>query len=154
MRIMKTLEEALDFAIDAERISYDLYYQMALDAHNEHTRDLLFGFAAEEEAHKRKLELIKKNHTVSSFKNDHEVFIPVVYREHVRVSPDMGFDELLLFAIKLEDNSASFYLEMAKAHSNPDLKTFFTTMAREEGDHAKRFETIYNETFVRAKKSE
>jgi rubrerythrin len=151
MKKIRTLEEAIDFAIKHETDAYNMYRKMATDTDNGHTRDILLGFAIEEEAHIKKLEIIKNNHTEDQLRNVHEVFFTEVYREQIHEGPDMDLKDALLFAMNNEKKSALMYLDMAKRYKDPALKTFFTAMARDEAEHEARFERIYNETFVKTK---
>ena len=59
MKKIKTVEEAIEFAIEREKATFSLYNDLAEKTKNDHSRDVIEGFAAEELAHQRKLEILR-----------------------------------------------------------------------------------------------
>lgn len=54
----------------------------------------------------------------------------------------LGVDELLKYAIRIEETGEEFYREWAKKADTDEQKKFFTHLADEEVKHKKKFETL------------
>jgi rubrerythrin len=154
MKKIETVEEAIEFAIEREMETFTLYNDLAEHTKNSHSRDVIEGFAAEELAHRRKLELLRAHSgavKIALQKADHNKTVTIEKPgKEIHADLNMDLKEALQFAMYLETKSEALYLHMADDCQNPDLHTFFMILTEEETLHYKRFQTIYNETFCQA----
>ncbi|ACM22772.1 MULTISPECIES: ferritin-like domain-containing protein [Thermotoga] len=56
--------------------------------------------------------------------------------------------ELLSIAVRVEKDGEEFYRKLAERFEKPDIKEFFSYMARQEAEHARTFESIGEELGV------
>ncbi|PLV57625.1 ferritin family protein [Thermotoga sp. SG1] len=56
--------------------------------------------------------------------------------------------ELLNIAVRVEKDGEEFYRKLAERFEKPDIKEFFSYMARQEAEHARTFESIGEELGV------
>lgn len=145
MKELKTIEDAIDFAIGREQDAVDFYNALAKKSTNEKSRDILLGFAEEEASHHKKLEAVKRNADTLPPLTGASIFVVENPTQRIRIGPDMTFEEALVLAISLEKKAVSLYLDMSQASTDPSLKIFFKQLAFEEKAHDDQFEIIYNE---------
>ena len=147
MTRFNTVEDVLDFAIAREEDACALYRQLAEDADNAQTRDMLLGFAAEEVTHQIKLKAVKNKSDYLSAREDAPNMIIDDYLMTQSPTPDMSFKDTLTFAMQCEKKAFSLYLDLSESTPNPDLKDLFKRLAQEEISHDDRFESVYKEAF-------
>ena len=145
MRELKTIEEALDFAIDREQEAVTFYNELAINSESGQSRDILLGFSVEEASHRRKLQAVKRNTDTLPSPTSTSIFVADDQSLTVKASPDLTFKEALLLAISLEKEAASLYLDMSRSSTDESLKTLFKQLAFEETAHETRFQIIYEE---------
>lgn len=143
MKSFETLTEVIDFAIERENEAYTLYNDMAGKAAGTKTRDIMIGFAAEELAHRRKLENVRKNAKCLKLKARKRPVIVKDASEEIKAAPDMDFEKALRFAMQLERKAAELYLNLSDSCEDPDLNVFFKMLTEEELIHHERFKKIH-----------
>ncbi|UCH98072.1 MAG: ferritin family protein [Candidatus Aminicenantes bacterium] len=57
----------------------------------------------------------------------------------------LGVEEILKYAIRIEENGEAFYRQWAKRAENNDQKKIFNFFADEENDHKKAFQSLMEE---------
>ncbi|MDH4241258.1 MAG: ferritin family protein, partial [Phycisphaerae bacterium] len=141
----ESVDEILDFAIGREIEAIRLYIDLAGKVNKPEMREVLKGFAREEQEHKIKLEdakavgMVLVDEEVASLGIADEV-------EGGEFHPDMSYAEILLFAIKKEDVSVKLYTDMAKIAQDEEVKDMLLQLAQEETEHKLRFEMEYDLT--------
>lgn len=147
MEKFNSVEDVIDFAIRSEIEACTLYRDLAERADNGSTRDILLGFAAEEVTHRLKLEAIKdESQHFDALKEMPHMTISH-YLHDTEATPDMSFEEILLFAMQDEVHAFHLYTDLAKATASPQLQELFIQLAQEEVVHEERFKIVYEETY-------
>jgi rubrerythrin len=59
--------------------------------------------------------------------------------------PEMSVQEVIILAIKREEQAWKRYLELAKSTDNPRIKQLLQRLADEEAKHKLQLETIYDD---------
>jgi len=145
MENFESVDEILDFAIGREIEAIRLYIDLAGKVNKPEMREVLKGFAREEQEHRIKLEDAK---AVGMVLRDEEVASLGIADdvEGGEFHPDMSYADILLFAIKKEDASVKLYTDMAKIAQDEEVKDMFLQLAQEETEHKLRFEMEYDLT--------
>ena len=134
-----SIDEILEFAIAREVEAHGLYTYMAGRMKNPEMRTVCEELAQEELEHKAKLELevMKRGEVVS------DIYVSD-YMTDAGNEMDMDYEELLIFAIKKEEISVSFYTDLAAAIKDEESREALLALAEEETKHKQRFEVEYN----------
>jgi len=134
-----SVDEILEFAIAREVEANQLYTYMASRMKNPEMRKVCEELAKEELEHKAKLELevMKRGEVV------HGICISD-YMTDAGDEIDMDYEELLIFAIKKEDISVSFYTDLAAVVKDEESREALLALAEEETEHKQRFEVEYD----------
>lgn len=132
-------DEILEFAIAREVEANQLYRYMANRITNPEICLVCEDLAKEELEHKAKLELevMKRGRVVSNINTPD-------YMMDVGDEMDMGYDELIVFAIKKEQISIDLYNNLAEIAKDKDSRQLLLSLVQEETEHKKRFEIEYN----------
>ena len=136
METVNSISEILDFAIAREVEAYKLYKFMAVHMSNPEMRQVCDDFAREEQEHRAKLKLMKADDSVANFNLTDYKMQPEVYM-------DMGYEDLLIFAIKKEDKSINLYRDLAKIVKDEESHKILLFLVKEETEHKERFEAEY-----------
>ena len=142
---LTTIEDILDYAISNEEKAAALYHELAKKVERPGMREAFLHFAKEEEGHKARLLKIKEGE------------IPVVDDQKVsnlgiteqlvnpEPTPQMTYQEALLFAMKAEKAAFVLYTKLAEMTSDAGLQRVFRNLAQEEAKHKLRFEIEYDD---------
>lgn len=145
MENFQSVDEILDFAIGREIEAIRLYIDLAGKVNKPEMREVLKGFAREEQEHKIKLEdakavgMVLKDEEVGSLDIADDI-------EGGEFHPDMSYADILVFAMKKENASVQLYTDMAKIAQDEEIKEMFLQLAQEETEHKLRFEMEYDLT--------
>ena len=144
----RSIEDVLDFAIGKEQEAHDLYVRVADMVRRPGLRQTFLELAEMELGHRRRLEGIKAS-GVSGFPEDpvRDLGISDLLVD-VEPSPDMTYQEALLFAMKAEQRAHDLYFGLARATSDAALRETFRELAREELRHKLFFETEYDDVIL------
>ena len=149
MKPFRTIDEILDFAMQAEQEAVDFYRNLAEMQKNSRIAAVFTEFAKEEVRHKARLKKLKEekaysfeNEQVSDLKmSDYLVAIPP--------TAHMDYQEALILAMKKEKAAYKLYMALAERTSDPYLVKAFHALALEESKHKLRFELEYDEYVMR-----
>ena len=135
---VEKMKDILTFAIEREVEAYELYTYMASHMAKSEMREVCEDLSKEELGHKAKLEqeLIKAGEAVVDFNI-------IDYVPEAGKPMDMKYEELLVFAIKKEDDSIRLYSDLAKTVKDKESRQVLLFLVGEETDHKQRFETEY-----------
>ena len=149
MKKFDSIDEILDFAINAEQEAVDFYNQLAENAKTEDMRLVFTSFAQEEIGHKARLTTIKKE---GSYKAEIKQIADLKisdYTVDIKPTPDMTYQEALVLAMKKEKAAFKLYYDLAKVANNIEMRDIFLSLAQEESKHKLRFEIEYDEYVLR-----
>jgi rubrerythrin len=136
--------EVIDYAIGREEQAARFYRELQSIARFSPQKEVLKEFTAMEENHKRKLQSIREkgpeNVKVSEAP---EVIRRSSLKEEV-LSPEMDYQDILIAAMKREDNSYTLYRELRDQSDDPRLQQIFELLMGEEAKHKNFFEDLYD----------
>ena len=67
------------------------------------------------------------------------------YIVDVKPYDDMTYQDILIIAMKKEEQAKKLYTNMARSLTGTELETLFLKLASEEAEHKFQFETLYDE---------
>jgi rubrerythrin len=149
MNTFNTIDEILDFAMEAEQGAVDLYTRLADTTSNSEMRDIFSQFAREEMGHKVRLLKIK---TEGIFENKPSIVADMKisdYLSEIIPSPNMDYRDALVLAMSNEKAAFKLYTRLASEAPTPELKSIFLSLAQEEARHKLRFELEYDDHVLR-----
>ncbi len=149
MKEFKSINDILDFAINAEQEAVDFYNQLAENAKTEDMKYVFVDFAREEITHKARLTKIKSEGLFKLELEDIGDLKIADYTVNVKPSPDMSYQEALVLAMSKEKAAFKLYSALAKKASDQTLRDVFISLAQEESKHKLRFEIEYDEYVLR-----
>ncbi len=141
--------EVLQFAIEKEIGTHNLYAMCEQVAKYSGAKDLFAELAEEEEQHRKLLE------NVSAEKILHEKLDPIPdlrisdYLIDVDCQPDSSYADILRLVMKNEEHSVKLYNDLKESCRDGDLKRLFEFLAHEEAKHKLQFEKIYDEEILK-----
>ncbi|HOY30783.1 MAG TPA: ferritin family protein [Bacteroidales bacterium] len=149
MNEFKSVDEILDFAIEAEQDAVEFYTKLADTATNPQMKAVFEEFAQEEMAHKARLLRIKETGLLESSREVVMDMKVADYIAHVHISPDMTYADALVVAMKKEKAAFKLYISLSERTPDPSIKSLFLSLAQEESKHKLRFELEYDEYVLR-----
>ena len=139
----KNFEEVVRFAIQKEAGAIALYEAASRMAERPEAKAMFDELAADERAHRKTLEDLEER-DVSKYHLEEILDLGISdYLPDVEFSPDMGYREILVLAMKREEKSKSLYTDLAQNIAQEELKRIFLALAQEEAKHKLRLETEY-----------
>lgn len=149
MKDFFSINEILDFAIEAEQKAIDFYTLLASEAKSEAMQKVFVQFAGEEMEHKAKLLDVKqKGFFAGSPQKVMDLKISDYLVNEVPHS-EMTYQEALIIAMKREKSAFKLYSNLAEKAPTEFLKNLFLNLAMEESKHKLRFEIEYDEYVLR-----
>jgi rubrerythrin len=143
-RIMKLI----DTAIKREEEAFDFYMGILEKVKESSATETIQEIAKEEKNHKAFL--IKYRDEQWSPKNlkmsDVTYYKIAEYQEEPEITSDMKSEQVYLVASHRELRSYQFYSELAKLHSDSEVKELLIRMANEELRHKEKMEYLYANT--------
>jgi rubrerythrin len=149
MKEFNSIDDILDFAINAEQEAVDFYNQLAENAKTEDMRYVFQDFAQEEITHKTRLIKIKKEGTFELESKDIADLKIADYTVNVKPTPDMSYQDALILAMNKEKAAFKLYSALAKRVNDKAMRDVFISLAQEESIHKLRFEIEYDEYVLR-----
>ena len=145
---MQSVEEVLDFAISREQQAVDFYTRLSTIAPGKQLQELMLDYAREEQRHKDKLLAVKAD---GRLENEHKRPLDLKMADYlvdVEETPEMTYQDALIIAMKREQVAFKLYTDMAEKIDNPELKSLFESLAREEASHKNYFESEYDDKIL------
>jgi rubrerythrin len=148
-----TLERALKLALNMEEESIKLYTSAQNRVVNPGSMEFLKELVKEEEKHKNRiLEAMKdqeKVKEIGSYETKIQDLKIVDYLEDVSLSPEAGYQEILIYAGKREKATHDFYMELARTYNDEEIGRMFAKLAHEELKHKYRLEQEYDDVILK-----
>ena len=149
MKEFNSIEDILDFAINAEQEAVDFYNQLAENAKTSDMKAVFTQFAQEEIGHKARLTKIK-HEGIYELKKEEIADLKIAdFLVSAKATPEMSYQEALVLAMKKEKAAFKLYLELSNRAKNAEMKNIFLSLAQEESKHKLRFELEYDEFILR-----
>ena len=142
----RTAFDILDFAIQKEADSAAFYEALAERANRPVMRMVLLEFAAEERAHRDKLQQIRKSglRMMPSGKELETLGI-TKHLKSVKVDRNLDMGKALQLAMREEKAAFIMYFKLAEMTKDRDMRLTLLALAEEEAKHKLRFEIEYEE---------
>lgn len=146
------LDEIIDFAIQREKDAVLFYQGLQKSVHFSERTKLIRSFELMESGHIKVLELIRKQIELKSIES---IVVPEV--ENLRISDyiveqtsegEMGYQDILISAMKREEQSFSLYTDLAESSKDSGIKRLLLKLASEEAQHKLFFERIYDDEIL------
>ncbi len=149
MENFNSVNDILDFAIQAEQDAVEFYTKLSQHSSNSQMQQVFSDFAHEEMGHKARLLEIKETGILET---SHEKVMDMKmadYIAHANISPDMTYADALVVAMKKEKAAFKLYLALSQRMQDPKMKELFLSLAQEESKHKLRFELEYDENVLK-----
>ena len=147
--IKEKFDEVIDFAIDGEKEAVKFYYDLQQKTKFQARKEMLKELENMEKGHIVILENIRSrgmgNVTVKEITN----LNISDYIVDVEPYEDMTYQDILIIAMKKEEQAHNLYTNMASNFSGTELETLFLKLASEEADHKLKFEILYDEHILK-----
>ncbi len=146
----KTGEEIIAFAIEKEKQAVDFYQrlqkQSAFTAH----REMLADLERMEKGHITALENMRESveEQIKSIPDVQDLKISD-YLVESEPAPDMSYQDIIITAMKREEQAAGLYSSLAELTTRQDTKNLFLRLAAEEKKHKLHFEKIYDDEILK-----
>lgn len=137
-----TIEQVLEFAIEAEIEAARRYLDLAERVDGDELRQLLLLIASEEEAHRETLERVRDGDLTIFARGSAEVQLSVPLGAP-SLGPDLTAPQFLLAAIDAERRACQLYSELATSADDAGLATILWALAGEETNHWMKLEKAY-----------
>ncbi|MHA1245800.1 MAG: ferritin family protein [Candidatus Thorarchaeota archaeon] len=148
--IQKSFRELISLAIEREVEAYNFYMNAAEQAELKSSAQLLRELAVQEQHHKEKLEAALDEGVCDTFSCTEEEFEKLNLKNYLAEVPfraDSSPQDILVVAIKREENAHAFYEALAGTTTSAGHKSVFETLAKEELQHKQRLEHMYDDIF-------
>ncbi len=148
-REISSIQGVIEFALEKEAESEGLYQILARQSDSARAAEIFNELAVEESKHHRALTHLDSDH-ISSIKVGDIADLKISdYLKDVSYSPDMTYQDILVFAMKNEEHSHSLYEGLAAHAEDPELKGIFEFLAKQEARHKLRLETEYDDYILK-----
>jgi len=138
-------QNVIDFAIEREEDAIESYGNMLEKTRIPGLKELLSELQEEEKKHKKLLQNINPE-TIANLKIKDVTDLKISdYLVEEPTSPDMNFQDLLIFAAKKEKKAADLYSQLSARSEDPDLKKLFDFLVQQEKSHKLKLEKEYDE---------
>ena len=146
-----TVDQIIDFAIEAEQEAVDFYTKLAEGSSSEAIKKVFTLYAAEEAGHKKKLMLVKQEGYFANLEVNHLTQNLRISEYLTEVVPNekMDYRDALVLAMKKEEAAFKLYTDLSSIASRPEIRNLFLNLAVEESKHKLRFELEYDEHVLR-----
>jgi len=137
------LKSVIEFAIRREEEAARSYGKLCRIARDEAAKKLLADLQQDEKNHKKILQGLTKAKIRASATKDVKDLMISDYLVEEPLTPEMNFQDLLIFAAKKEKKAAELYSDLAKKSLTKKQKALFEFLAKQEKAHKLRLELEY-----------
>lgn len=145
----KDLNDIIDFAIEKEKEAAEFYINVSQQEQFSGKKQMLEEFSAEERKHQALLEDLKAGQVGDKLDDYQFKWITDIkrsdYAVEVDYQPGMGYNELLMLAMKREEAALKLYNELLTNAQTDDQKKVFKMLCQEEAKHKLALETMYDD---------
>ncbi len=137
--------EILDFAVEREKEAISFYRDLQRKAKFADQKQMLKEMEQMEMGHIMVIEGIRnkgiKEHEIKNVPN----LKISEYLTKELSSVELNYQNILIRAMKREENSVKLYTEMSLKFPDPELSTLFKRLASDEAKHKLHFEQLYDD---------
>ena len=146
----QTLQDVLTFAIRKEHDASELYLSLRKRVKDTGAKTLLSDLANQELGHKNMLEHALKKGDVNRIGGKKEVTDLHLsdYMVAEEISPESSPQDVMLYAIKMEQASYGLYQALLENYSGSDIEAVLSKLVKEELHHKETLEREYDEHFM------
>lgn len=137
--------EVIDFAIQGEKDAVVFYQELQTKSKFQAQKKMLKEYEDMEKGHVIVLENIRKRGIQNIAVKEVTNLNISEYLVDVEPSADMDYQDILIVAMKKEEQAQKLYTNMAGNFPGTELETLFLKLAAEEAEHKLQFETLYDE---------
>ena len=149
MKEFHSINDILDFAINAEQEAVNFYTSLADRSKNAAMKQVFVDFAREEMKHKSMLMGIRE-HGKFDFPEVKVRNLRIAdYLVNIKPTATMTYEEALILAMQKEKKAFMLYMHLSEQVEDPSMKKLFLSLAQEESKHKLRFELEYDEYLLR-----
>ncbi|MBC2741725.1 MAG: ferritin family protein [Desulfosarcina sp.] len=145
----QNLEALIAFAIEKEKEAANFYEENSESEMMSGTKQMLKEFAAEERKHQQMLEDFLATGIAENLDGYRFEWITDIkrsdYVEVMEYKSGMGYNELLMLAMKREEAALKLYNELLDKANSDGAKKLFKMLCQEEAKHKLALETLYDE---------
>lgn len=145
MNDFNTIDEILDYAINAEQQAIDFYKKLSESSTNRTSKAYFLEFAEEEVTHKEKLLKIKKEGTFAKVSEKIPDLKLSDYILKTLPTDITNYADALRLAMHREKAAFKLYSTIGRQVKDEGLKNLFTQLANEEAKHKLNFEMEYDD---------
>ncbi|NOU62221.1 ferritin family protein [Marinifilum caeruleilacunae] len=145
MKIFRTFEEIIDYAIDKEMNEIEFYSNLAERMDRKNVRELFRNIALEKTARMLRLEKMKDLKMDFDMDEIQDMKIAGSLEQVDHTKTDLSYQEALILAMKKEKEKFKFYSKMADTAVNEECRNTFLALAKEEARQKLKFEIEYDE---------
>jgi rubrerythrin len=138
-----SLKAVLDFAIQREEEAARNYGELCRIATDQAAIKLLADLQNDEKNHKKILQGLSKFGTRALAAKDVKDLMISDYLVEEPLTPEMNFQDLLIFAAKKEKKAIDLYSDLARKSQAKEQKALFEFLAKQEKAHKLRLELEY-----------
>ncbi|MBA3028955.1 MAG: ferritin family protein [Proteobacteria bacterium] len=143
------MKAIIDFAIEKEKEAADFYEGVSKEESMLGAREMLREFAQEERKHQALLERMLTKGISESLSDYKFQWIKDIKRSNyvadMEYEKGMGFNEILLVAMKREEKALELYNTLQVKAENQDQKDIFKMLCQEEAKHKLALETLFDD---------
>ena len=143
-----SFKDVIEFAIEREEEAYQGYGDMSEKAEVPGIKELLLELQAEEKKHK---ELLQNITSVIIDRLDSKKTLDLKISDYLveePATPDMTFQDLLIFAAKKEQKAVELYSRMIEESDEEEMKKLFEFLVEQEKAHKYKLEVKYEEMIL------
>ena len=148
-----TLEKVLCLALNMEKESIQLYTSAKDKALNPASKQFLNDLVEEEKKHENKILDVRKNpekiEEIGFLNKSIDDLKIVDWLEDVSLSPEAGYQQILIYAGKREKTAHDLYFWLAKRYQNKNIGRVFSRLAQEELKHKYLLEKEYDDIILK-----
>ena len=148
--IKESIKKIIDFAIDRELEAVDFYKELQELVKFQSQKNMLLELQHMEEGHVTTLENILKEKIENIQLKDEIKDLKISdYLVEKEPSNNMNYQDILIIAMKREENSTKLYKDLAEKVSDEQIKKVLIRLSQEEAAHKLRFEKLYDEVILK-----
>ncbi len=137
--------EVIDFAIQGEKDAVVFYRELQEKSKFQAQKEMLKEYEDMEKGHVIVLENIRKRGLQNIAVKEVTNLNISEYLVDAEPSADMDYQDILIIAMKKEEQAQKLYTNLAGNFPGTELETLFLKLASEEAEHKLQFETLYDE---------
>ena len=145
----ENLAAILDFAIEKEIEAAEFYTKISEEEAFSGAGKMFEEFAREERKHQQMLHDFKTKGLTTGMEEYQFKWITDIKRSNyvldLEYSPAMGYNEILMLAMKREEKALQLYNDFLEKADSEESRTLFKVLCQEEAKHKLALETMYDD---------